>query len=235
MNTSRYAIDYANKGLSVVPILANQKKPVMRDWQALRIRPEDIPQYFNGKPQNIGILLGEPSGGLVDVDLDAEEAVKVAGRFLPPTLTSGREKTPHTHWWFRAPGAETEKWKDTNGKMLVELRSTGCQTVVAPSVHPDGDRYLWHRGSGSSIADTSAEDLRRACRELATAVLIARHLPPVGGRHDFAMALAGYLLRPGRLDEKTVLKIMLAAWHAGGADSRDAIRDIEGIVSDTAR
>jgi hypothetical protein len=233
MNTSRYAKDYANKGLSVVPILANQKKPVMRDWQALRIRPEDIPQYFNGKPQNVGILLGEPSGGLVDVDLDVEEAVKVAEHFLPPTLNSGRVKTPRTHWWFRAPGAETEKWKDTDGRMLVELRSTGCQTVVEPSVHPEGDRYLWHRGSGSSIADTSAEDLSRACQELATAVLIARHLPPVGGRHDYAMALAGYLLRPGRLDEKTVLKIMLAAWHAGGAASREAVRDLEGIVRDT--
>jgi Protein of unknown function (DUF3987)/Bifunctional DNA primase/polymerase, N-terminal len=235
MNTSRYAKDYANKGLSVVPILANQKKPVMHNWSALRIGPEDIPQYFNGKPQNIGILLGEPSGGLVDVDLDVEEAVKVAEHFLRPTLTSGREKTPHTHWWFRAPGAETEKWKDTDGETLMELRSTGCQTVVEPSVHPEGDRYLWHRGSGSSIADTSAEDLSRACQELATAVLIARHLPPVGGRHEFAMALAGYLLRPGRLDEKTVLKVMLAAWHAGGGDSRDAVTDVERIVRDTAR
>jgi len=35
------------------------------------------------------------------------------------------------------PGEET----------LVELRSTGQQTVVAPSVHPvDGDGYLWYPG-----------------------------------------------------------------------------------------
>jgi hypothetical protein len=235
MSTREYAKSYLDQNLAIIPIPAGKKGPVLPDWQKLRIQLEDVPQFFNGKALNIGILLGEPSGGLVDVDLDVEEAVKIAGRFLPPTLTSGRENTPRTHWWFRAPAAETEKWKDTDGRMLVELRSTGCQTVVEPSVHPEGDHYLWHRGSESSIADTSAEDLSRACRELATAVLIARHLPPVGGRHDYAMALAGYLLRPRRLDEKTVLKIMLAAWHAGGADSRDAIRDVEGIVSDTAR
>jgi hypothetical protein len=48
------------------------------------------------------------------------------------------------------------------------------------------------------------------------------------------MALAGYLLRPGRLGEETVLKLMRAAWHAAGADSKEALRDLEGIVRDTA-
>jgi hypothetical protein len=41
------------------------------------------------------------------------------------------------------------------------------------------------------------------------------------------------LLRPGRLDQETTLKIMLAAWHAADADSREAVRDLEGIVRDT--
>jgi len=35
------------------------------------------------------------------------------------------------------------------------------------------------------------------------------------------------------LDEGTVLKILQAAWHAAGADTREAVRDLEGIVSDT--
>jgi hypothetical protein len=234
MSTQEYARRYLDRGLTVVPIPAGKKGPVLTNWHNLRIPPEDIHRYFNGKPQNIGILLGEPSGGLVDVDIDVEEAVKIAGRFLPTTLTSGRDSAPDSHWWYRAPGAETEKWKDTDGKMLVELRSTGCQTVVEPSVHPEGDHYLWHRDSGLSIAETSTEDLSRACRELATVAMIARHLPPVGGRHDYAMALTGYLLRNGRLDEKSVHKIMLAAWHAGRADNKEAVRDLEGIVRDTA-
>jgi hypothetical protein len=36
------------------------------------------------------------------------------------------------------------------------------------------------------------------------------------------------------LDEEVVRKIMLAAWHAVEADSREAVRDLEGIVRDTA-
>src|SRR5215213_692428 len=133
MSTQEYVRRYLDRGLTVVPIPAGKKGPVLTNWHNLRIPPEDIHRYFNGKPQNIGILLGESSGGLVDVDLDVEEAAKIAGRFLPPTLTSGRESAPDSHWWYRAAGAKTEKWKDTDGKMLVELRSTGCQTVVEPS------------------------------------------------------------------------------------------------------
>lgn len=184
MNAGRYARSYLERGMAVVPVPANRKSPVLREWQNLRIGAEEVPHYFNGKPQNIGILLGEPSGGLVDVDQDVPEAVKIAWRFLPETLISGRESMPYSHRWYRVAGAETEKWKDTDGKMLLELRSTGCQTLVEPSIHPEGERYVWHRDGGVGITKLPAEELLGACRELATATLIARHLPPVGGRHD---------------------------------------------------
>ena len=44
-----------------------------------------LPEYFNGAEQNIGVLLGDPSGHTVDVDLDCPEALALAGWFLPPT------------------------------------------------------------------------------------------------------------------------------------------------------
>ena len=166
------------------------------------------------------------------MDLDANEAVKIAGRFLPPTLTSGRTSRPHSHWWYVAEGAESRDWKAPDGEKLIELRSGGRQTVVAPSTHPDGDAYVWH--PGLEMAEIPADELAACCRELATAVLTARHVPPVGGRHDFALALSGFLLRPGRLDGGLVLKLLVAGWHAAGADSREAVRDLEGIVRDTA-
>jgi hypothetical protein len=146
---------------------------------------------------------------------------------------------PHSHWWYIAPEAVTQDWsvpdreKQTDVK-LVELRSTGRQTLVAPSTHPDGDSYIWHSESGLEPAQITADELAARCRELATATFIARRVPPVGGRHDFALALAGFLLRPGRLDEGLALKILNAAWHAAEADSREAVRDLEGIVRDTA-
>ena len=75
------------------------------------------------------------------------------------------------------------------------------------------------------------------CRQLASAALIARHLPE-GGRHDICMALVGFMLRR-ELSEKTTAKILHAAWDAkgfaGDPRARDtAHQDIEGIVRDTA-
>jgi hypothetical protein len=179
------------------------------------------------------------------VDLDVPEALTIVGRFLRPTLTSGRQTRPHSHWWLISPGAQTEKFKDVDATMLLELRSTGCQTIVPPSFHPTGDKYVWHRESGLVMAHVEATELKRRLRELATAVLIARHLPKLrdestgegGGRHDYALALSGFLLRSGRLDEAAALKILKAAWDAKSwpddRSKKEAHRDLEGIVRDT--
>ena len=194
------------RGVAVIPVPAGEKNPGRPGWEALRITEEQIPTYWtNG--QNIGLLCGKPSGDRVDVDLDPDEAVKIAGRFLPPTLTGGRKSRPHSHWWYVSFGIESCDWKDTDGSKLVELRSTGRQTLVAPSTHPDGDEYVWHSETGLKMTEIGTAELARRLRELATATLIARHLPPIrtgtqgGGRHDYALALAGFLLRRGRFGD----------------------------------
>jgi Bifunctional DNA primase/polymerase, N-terminal len=107
-------------GFSLTPVRRGEKKPSLPGWQNLRLTPEDVPRYWtNG--QNIGALNGEPSGWRVCIDQDVSEAEKIAGRFLPPTLTGGRKSRPHSHWWYIAPGAPTEKFKDVDGTMLLEL------------------------------------------------------------------------------------------------------------------
>jgi hypothetical protein len=220
----RAAQRYIARGAAVIPVPAGEKDPDREEWPNMRITTEEIPHYWNNG-QNVGLLTGEPSGWLVDVDLDVPEAVEIAGRFLPQTLTSGRESRKHSHWWFRAEGAKNRDFKDTDGKKrLVELRSTGRQTLVAPSIHPSGEEYAWHTESGLEVAHIPAEELEARVCKLATATLIARRLPQIrdeqtgegGGRHDYAMALAGFLLRPGCLDEATTLKILKAAWDSKG-------------------
>ena len=135
-STSRKAAKtYINRGFAPIPLPSGSKNPKRDGWQHERHTIEDIPKVWNNG-QGVGLLLGEPSGGLVDVDLDCPEAVKLGGRFLPPTRTSGREGIPDSHWWYFSPESKTRKFFDIGGKMLVELRSTGCQTVVEPSMHP---------------------------------------------------------------------------------------------------
>ena len=233
---------YLDRGCAVIPVPRGEKNPNRKGWQSERLTLGDIPTAWrNGA--NIGLLTGEPSGWRVDIDLDTPEAVMLAGRFLPPTLTSGRESSPHSHWWYVARGAQTATFKDLDGTTTVlELRANGRQSLVAPSIHPDGDAYVWHGESGLGMEEVDADDLAYRVRELATVTLIARHLPAHrknggGGRHYFALALAGYLLRPGRLEPEAAERVLKASWDAGSfpseQDRRETHADLEGIVHDT--
>jgi hypothetical protein len=232
--TTEAAAGYIERGWAPVPVPAGEKSPNRQGWQKLRVRAEEVPRYFKDG-RNIGLHCGEPSGWLVDADLDCEEALKIAGRFLSPTLTSGRQSTPDSHWWYYAQETEYKKFEDIDGSTILELRSTGHHTLVSPSRHPSGENYSWS-ASGLDIERVGAASLLFDCRQLASAALIARHLPE-GGRHDICMALSGFMLRRG-LSEETTANIQHAAWDArgfaGDREARDAHKDIEGIVPDTA-
>jgi len=83
VSSAEAATRYVELGYTVVPVPPGEKNPGRRGWERLRISLEEVPNYFtNG--QNVGIHCGEPSGWLVPADLDAPEAVKLGGRFLPP-------------------------------------------------------------------------------------------------------------------------------------------------------
>ena len=61
---------YRQCGWYCVPLRPRSKSPSRRDWTKLRLKPEAFPEN-----SNIGIILGEPSGWIVDVDLDCPEAI----------------------------------------------------------------------------------------------------------------------------------------------------------------
>jgi hypothetical protein len=164
---------YLGRGYAVIPVPARKKIPVLKGWTDLRLSESDLPAHFNGTG-NIGVLLGEPSGWLVDVDLDCEEAVALAPKFLPPTgAMSGRPGKPASHWWYVCEGMKTRKHQDpVSKKMIVELRSTGAQTVVGPSIHPSGEPYDPLDGEPAVV---DAGELAAAVAALADAVTEARH------------------------------------------------------------
>jgi hypothetical protein len=85
-----WASIYTLNGWFTVPVPPREKGPALKGWPELRITEDQLEEYFQGDG-NIGVLLGDPSGGLTDVDLDAKEALAAADTFLPPTpMISGR-------------------------------------------------------------------------------------------------------------------------------------------------
>ena len=240
--SQEWARHYIESGYAPVQVPTGSKNPNRRGWERERHTLEDVARCWNNG-QNIGLLTGEPSGWLVDVDLDVPEAVPIARRLLEPTRTSGHGDALDSHWWYVAEGSENKEYRDSDGKKkLIEFRAGGRQTLVEPSIHPDGHEYVWN--TERQVAKIRASELAHDVNKLATAALIARHLSEHekfggGGRHDFALALAGFMLRDGRLDRRTVLDVLLAAWDSkrwpSEQDRRDAHQDLERAVEDTVR
>jgi putative DNA primase/helicase len=187
---------YIRSGYAPVPIPAGKKAPTIRGWQKLRLREDKIAEYF-GDSDNVGLLLGKPSGGLVDVDLDAPEALVTAPAFLPATqMLHGRRSKPNSHWWYRVESAPApQKFTDLDGSSLVELRSNGQQTIVPPSCHPSGERLRWEKEG--EPANVELDELLRSLGRVAASTILARHWPEPGTRNEAALALSGTLLRPG--------------------------------------
>ncbi|MAG36329.1 MAG: hypothetical protein CL878_08805 [Dehalococcoidia bacterium] len=192
------ALAYARRGWAPIVVPRGQKSPKRRGGQKQRLTEDDIPKHFGGSAKNVGVLLGEPSGGLVDVDLDTPEAVLLAPYFLPKTgARFGRPSNPNSHWLYQCDSPpRTERYADPlGGTMLVELRSDGCQTIFPPSVHPSGEQVAWEQYGEPASCDGS--ELRRRVGMLGAAALLVCQYPAAGSRDGYCMGLIGYLLKGG--------------------------------------
>lgn len=169
------ALAYLDLGWQPVHVKQQAKAPTMEGWTTLRPTVADLSRWF-AAPANVGVALGEPSGWLVDVDLDVPEALAVAPRFLPVTWTFGRESKPRSHWLYVVPGAVTRRFAD-EGKVVAEIRSTAGQTVFPPSTHQDGEAIEWDADLADGTEaprDIDAGDLQDRVVRLSMAAVLVR-------------------------------------------------------------
>jgi putative DNA primase/helicase len=220
---------YLARGWQPLPIPLHKKAPAFTDWTSFRV-DGNAEEFFSGLG-NIGVLLGEPSQRLVDVDLDAPEALTVSTYFLPPTgAVFGRATKPRSHCLYvvETP-VSTAKFKDPtrprDTSMIVELRSTGAQTIFPPSTHPSGELVQWHEAA--EPAPVSAEELLRRVRSLAAAALLVRHYPAEGSRNEFALALSGALVRAGWSATDIGKFVRVVAEAAGDEETYDRVRAVK--------
>ena len=236
--TTDAAKAYARASIFTTPIPHGEKVPTLKGWQNLRLATEaDVERYFNGHPQNIGVLLG--ASGLVDVDVDTAEAAALAPVLLPTTRTFGRPGNPSSHRIYRvAERRKTERHQipiSRKAETIIEYRDlstkgTPVQTVFPPSTHPSGEIIAWDGEPGEPFAEIEADDLARHVRHVAGLAVLLRYYPRGnGGRHDLAGALASVLARSGVADKTAELVAAFAAF-TGDDEIQDRVQYAEDTI-----
>jgi AAA domain len=208
---------YHARGLALTP--TRGKKAFLDGWHVHGVPEADFERYF-AAGYLVGVLNGAINGNLTDTDLDAPEAIAVADQFIPATaLVFGRKAKRRSHRYHRAdPLPTTAQFRDidSDGTMLVELRSSGSQTVWPPGPYPGDEASAFDADGEPAQVDGNA--LHRAVVSVAICALLARHWPRTpGSRHAIALAAAGFLLRAG-LDAALVKTIVGNAARVAGDD-----------------
>jgi P4 family phage/plasmid primase-like protien len=130
---------YAFSDLSIIRCMG--KKPIgsWEDAQTRRVHPDGVKAWYKSGALaniNLGIVMGDVSGGLICVDLDGDEACETFLSAFPQyngqtlTIKSGSGHGLHLYFYTKT----TPKTVRVKG---YELRSNGCYMIAPPSIHPD--------------------------------------------------------------------------------------------------
>ncbi|MCC7279080.1 MAG: DUF3987 domain-containing protein [Chromatiaceae bacterium] len=233
---------YYDHKIIPIPLVPRNKNPQLTGWPNYRPNPERWSQDFPAEA-NLGVLLGKPSGDLVDVDCDWPETGILAKEFLPPSWTFGRPDDGNDlmvrHLLLRSVGAKTQSFDapasavNDKNRRIIEIFADGRQVMMPPSIHPNGQRVQWIVAPGEiDLCQVFPEDLKRQVSQLAGAALLVRHWPHLkGSQHQVTAALAGACCY-AQWPHENIERLLTAVFRlAGDLEERDRIR----MVRDTIR
>ena len=179
--SARCARHYRTQGWTVLPVAPYSDHPRVRwsDPAAIAICGAADLEMTYPADMGIAVLLGRPSGMLVDVDLDHDLAVELAPQILPPTCSiSGRASRPGSHRWYVVDQPDPMYWTqhripaiDGQGEMIVELRGDGRIGLLPPSWHRTREQICWAPGSTLPPPRVSGLQLSSAVHCLAQEVV----------------------------------------------------------------
>jgi len=229
-----FAIQYARLGFRVFPLKERSKEPLIADWPNRASSDEaQIQEWWRRWPRaNIGIATGEYGGGYFCVlDFDPRNGgdwfADAPREELPPTCivhTGGGGR----HYYYRTPYLLRSS-KVGGG---VDLKGGGGYVVAPPSVHPNGEVYVWEEGAG--LGEVEMADLPRWC--VHDSPLWRKPPPiPIGMRHNYLASLAGVLWGAGVGERgvEAILRRVVGLLEPGGDFDPD--REIGGIVASLSR
>ena len=185
-----------------IPLAHKSKEPVYQNWPD---RGQTLCEAM-GESQNIGLILGEKSG-MLDVDLDCREAKYLAEIILPlPWATFDRGTPDSGHYLYQAKTTGPRKSLTSSDKStLLELRGDRSQTMVPPSIHPNGVK-LSFTAFNEDAAPVHYNDLLRSVYLLAACSEIMQNWQK-GIRHKLALSFSGLARKLG-LEFNFVMQIV---------------------------
>lgn len=133
-----YADKYRDLGLQVVPIKPGTKVCYEKGWQ------EADPERFNEArfdDHGIGLLTGSVSG-VVAVDIDNDDILQDVLKILPPT-PCWKVGSKGATYFYKFQDQVSNPKIYLNGVPAVEILQDGQQTVLPPTLHPNGKEYSW--------------------------------------------------------------------------------------------
>lgn len=199
------AVFYKSLGWEALVLPPREKAPKGKWGHTIEREEVDLYLAF-GQESNVGIALGERSGGLIDIDNDWPEANSISNLVFASYPSFGRRTSPNSHRFvksalrknvsFQIP-ASAQGLFNTDKATVLELRGNKLQTMVPPSVHPNGERLRWHNDPGD-IPEVDGAELERYAGCVAfLAVILNRYPRGSGNRDNICLALTGTLVRAG--------------------------------------
>jgi hypothetical protein len=144
----------------------------MLDWTA-KTRAS-VPDYIRKNwlrwpDANVGILMGAPSGNVFAIDFDCKDDTPVAAQAARIVRDFAGPETPERvgakgfmvyAGFDPADPVVNAVYLGADGKVVLEIKSTGTQVVMPPSIHPDtGLAYQWV--SARTLADVEPDELQQ--------------------------------------------------------------------------
>jgi hypothetical protein len=158
---SSVAFNYFEAGFNVLPLAVGGKMPVISGWQEWGKNKQaefQIDSWCNNYGSgNIGLPLGECNGVIAldfDYDIDGlHEKIQAIVQPSPVRKVGAKGFTA----FYRYSGERNKRYRK-DGQTVFEVLSTGTQTVMPDSIHPDtGKPYRWL--TPDSLLDIKVSDL----------------------------------------------------------------------------
>ncbi|WP_196260226.1 bifunctional DNA primase/polymerase [Pelagibacterium limicola] len=217
------AVFYKSLGWEPIVLPAREKAPKGK-WGTVVERTDEELFFAYGAVSNVGIALGERSSGLIDIDNDWSEAALVGKLVFSAYPSFGRATSQNSHRFVRGVLPKNRQYKippdmsDVFGAdkdTVLELRGNKMQTMVPPSVHPNGELLRWH-DDPRNIPEVEGAELERYAGCVAfLSVVLKRYPRGTGNRDNICLALTGALVRAGFADEEIDAWVMHVASLAG--------------------